>query len=50
MVPSVSEIIIGGKSIPQIDKALEHVAKGKLSNEIYDEVFQVLSNFSIAAW
>ena len=48
--PSVSEIIIGSKSIPQIDKALEYVAKGKLSNEIYDEVFQVLSNFSIAAW
>lgn len=48
--PSVSEIIIGGKNIPQIDKALESVAKGKLSNQIYDEVFQVLSNFSIAAW
>ena len=48
--PAVSEIIIGGKNIPQIDKALEYVAKGKLSSEIYDEVFHVLSNFSITAW
>ena len=43
--PSVSEIIIGCKNISQIDKALEYVAKGKLSNEIYDEVFSSIIKF-----
>ena len=48
--PSVSEIIIGSKNIVQINEALESVAKGKLPNEIYNEVFRVLSKYSISAW
>ena len=48
--PSVSEIIIGSKNIIQINAALESVEKGKLPNEIYNQVFRLLSDFSISAW
>tara|TARA_B100001248_G_scaffold257460_1_gene240005 strand:+ start:162 stop:1181 length:1020 start_codon:yes stop_codon:yes gene_type:complete len=48
--PAVSEIIIGAKNIPQIDFAIESLAKGKLPNNIYDEVFRLLSEYSISAW
>ena len=48
--PSVSEIIIGSKNIIQINAALEAVAKGKLPNDIYNEVFRLLSDYSISAW
>ena len=48
--PSVSEIIIGAKNIPQIDFAIESLAKGKLPKNIYDEVFRILSENSITAW
>ena len=48
--PAVSEIIIGGKSVFQIKEAISFISKGKLSNEIYKKVFDLITNYSITAW
>ncbi|WP_080725821.1 MULTISPECIES: aldo/keto reductase [Prochlorococcus] len=47
---SVSEIIIGGKNILQIKEAISFLSKGELPREIYKEVFDLITNYSITAW
>ena len=46
--PSVSEIIIEVKISLRLMEVLESVAKGNYQNEIYNEVFRVLSKYSIS--
>lgn len=48
--PSVSEIIIGGKNIFQIKEAISFISKGELPKDIYKEVFDLITNYSITAW